>query len=73
MDLIVGNSDRSYPSLSPGLQWIAKEGEHLMETLLEKDEDQRSTRKIMEPPENASAQQYNPVKDRTTKVKGRKP
>ena len=44
-----------------------------METLLEKDEDQRSTRKIMELPEDASAQQKRPVKDRRAQVKERKP
>ena len=44
-----------------------------MKTLLEKDEDQRSTRKIMEPPEDASTQQNNPVKDRRAQVKGRNP
>ena len=73
MDLIMGNSYHYLISLSPGLQWTAREGEHLMKTLLEKDEDQRSTRKIMEPPEDVSAQHNNPVKDRTTQVKGRKP
>ena len=40
-----------------------------METLLEKDGDQRSTRKIMEPPKDASAQQKCPVKDRKPKLK----
>ena len=44
-----------------------------MKTLIEKDEDQISTRKIMEPPEDASAQQKPPVKDRKPKSKERKP
>jgi len=44
-----------------------------MKTLLEKDEDQRSTRKIMEPPEDASAQQKHPVKDRKPKSKKESP
>ena len=69
MDLIVGNSYHYLTSLSPGLQWTPREGEHLMETLLETDEDQRSTRKIMEPPEDASTQQYSPIKDKTAQVK----